>query len=75
MRERGPEHSTCDTCVCLSLRFVYYRRRRPTITSHVVPPCTVKGVSGPHIVLVPKSTLANWMNEFSRWCPSLRTVR
>ena len=32
-------------------------------------------VSGPHLVLVPKSTLANWMNEFGRWCPSLRAVR
>ena len=34
-----------------------------------------KGISGPHIVLVPKSTLANWMNEFGRWCPSLRAIR
>ena len=32
-------------------------------------------VSGPHLVMVPKSTLSNWMNEFARWCPSLRTVR
>lgn len=30
--------------------------------------------SGPHIVIVPKSTLANWMAEFQRWCPSLRSV-
>jgi len=29
---------------------------------------------GPHIVIVPKSTLANWMSEFSKWCPSLRAV-
>jgi SWI/SNF-related matrix-associated actin-dependent regulator of chromatin subfamily A member 5 len=34
-----------------------------------------KNISGPHLVLVPKSTLSNWMNEFARWCPSLRTVR
>ena len=26
------------------------------------------------MVLVPKSTLANWMNEFKRWCPTLRAV-
>ena len=32
-------------------------------------------VSGPHLVMVPKSTLSNWMNEFKRWCPELRTVR
>ncbi|CAH8522821.1 unnamed protein product [Schistosoma turkestanicum] len=29
---------------------------------------------GPHIVIVPKSTLSNWMNEFVRWVPSLRAV-
>merc|ERR1719505_347765 len=27
---------------------------------------------GPHIVIVPKSTLANWIAEFQRWCPSIR---
>lgn len=30
--------------------------------------------SGPHIVIVPKSTLQNWMNEFEKWCPSIRAV-
>ena len=34
-----------------------------------------RNVSGPHLVMVPKSTLSNWMNEFNRWCPSLRVVR
>eukprot|EP00935_MAST-01C_sp_MAST-1C-sp1_P001291 g1291.t1 len=32
-------------------------------------------ISGPHIVIVPKSTLSNWMKEIGRWCPSLRPVR
>lgn len=26
------------------------------------------------MVIVPKSTLANWMNEFKKWCPSLKAV-
>ena len=26
------------------------------------------------MILVPKSTLANWMNEFKRWCPTLRAI-
>ncbi|KAJ4439324.1 hypothetical protein ANN_07446 [Periplaneta americana] len=26
---------------------------------------------GPHLVVVPSSTLENWSNEFARWCPSL----
>ncbi|CAH1390903.1 unnamed protein product [Nezara viridula] len=33
-----------------------------------------RNIPGPHMVIVPKSTLANWMNEFKKWCPSLRAV-
>ena len=33
-----------------------------------------KHSGGPHIVIVPKSTLQNWVNEFNRWCPSLKAV-
>ena len=33
-----------------------------------------KNINGPHMVLVPKSTLANWMNEIKKWCPTLRAV-
>lgn len=29
---------------------------------------------GPHIVIVPKSTYQNWLNEFKKWCPSLNIV-
>jgi SWI/SNF-related matrix-associated actin-dependent regulator of chromatin subfamily A member 5 len=32
-------------------------------------------VDGPHLVMVPKSTLSNWCNEFKRFCPSLRVLR
>ena len=35
----------------------------------------VKGISGPHLVVCPKSCLSNWMNELGRWCPELRAVR
>lgn len=34
-----------------------------------------KKVTGPHLIIVPKSTLSNWINEFAFWCPSLRTLR
>uniref|UniRef100_A0A8C8IU87 SWI/SNF related, matrix associated, actin dependent regulator of chromatin, subfamily a, member 5 n=1 Tax=Oncorhynchus tshawytscha TaxID=74940 RepID=A0A8C8IU87_ONCTS len=33
-----------------------------------------RSIPGPHMVLVPKSTLYNWMNEFKRWVPSLKAV-
>lgn len=33
-----------------------------------------KNSAGPHIVIVPKSTLTNWMNEFEKWCPSVKAV-
>ena len=31
--------------------------------------------NGPHLVVVPKSTLSNWMNEIKRWAPGLVAVR
>jgi SWI/SNF-related matrix-associated actin-dependent regulator of chromatin subfamily A member 5 len=34
-----------------------------------------EGIRGPHLVMVPKSTLSNWCNEFARWCPDLRVIR
>ncbi|XP_064473024.1 SWI/SNF-related matrix-associated actin-dependent regulator of chromatin subfamily A containing DEAD/H box 1-like [Ornithodoros turicata] len=30
-----------------------------------------QGENGPHVVVVPSSTLENWMREFELWCPSL----
>lgn len=34
-----------------------------------------KGLTGPHLIIVPKSTLGNWMIELDRWCPDIRAVR
>lgn len=34
-----------------------------------------RGVDGPHIIIVPKSTVGNWMKELGRWCPSIRAFR
>ena len=34
-----------------------------------------RGITGPHLVIVPKSTLGNWMNEFKRWCPIIRATK
>lgn len=33
----------------------------------------VKNIRGPHIVIVPKSTLENWQREFAKWTPEVRT--
>eukprot|EP00750_Incisomonas_marina_P003485 INCI13138.2.p1 GENE.INCI13138.2~~INCI13138.2.p1 ORF type:complete len:715 (-),score=177.22 INCI13138.2:1915-4059(-) len=35
----------------------------------------VKKVSGPHIVIVPKSVIGNWMNELRQWCPQIRAFK
>ena len=38
--------------------------------------CTADdGGSGPHLIIVPKSTLSNWMNELKRWAPTLTAVK
>ena len=31
-----------------------------------------RDITGPHLILAPKSTLAGWCNEFRKWCPDLR---
>ncbi|XP_067951510.1 SWI/SNF-related matrix-associated actin-dependent regulator of chromatin subfamily A member 5-like [Watersipora subatra] len=33
-----------------------------------------RNISSPYIVIVPKSTISNWMNEFAKWCPTLKAV-
>jgi SWI/SNF-related matrix-associated actin-dependent regulator of chromatin subfamily A member 5 len=34
-----------------------------------------QGITGPHLIVVPKSTLSNWMNELARWAPTLKPVK
>lgn len=36
--------------------------------------CLMKDVPGPHLIIVPKSTLSNWMAEFKRWCPVMEII-
>ncbi|XP_032238134.2 SWI/SNF-related matrix-associated actin-dependent regulator of chromatin subfamily A containing DEAD/H box 1 isoform X2 [Nematostella vectensis] len=31
-----------------------------------------KGDDGPHLIIVPSSTLNNWVKEFKQWCPTIR---
>ncbi|XP_045814264.1 ATP-dependent DNA helicase DDM1-like [Trifolium pratense] len=33
-----------------------------------------RGLDGPYMIIAPLSTLSNWVNEFSRFTPSLRVV-
>ena len=35
----------------------------------------VRGVTGPHLVIVPKSTLGNWLREVKKWCPMIRAKK
>jgi SWI/SNF-related matrix-associated actin-dependent regulator of chromatin subfamily A member 5 len=34
-----------------------------------------QNLHGPHLVLVPLSTLGNWHREFNRWCPAIRCFK
>lgn len=29
---------------------------------------------GPHLIIVPSSTLDNWMREIKMWCPTLEAI-
>lgn len=34
----------------------------------------IRNINGPHLVVVPKSTLDNWNREFAKWTPEVDTV-
>lgn len=34
----------------------------------------LRGIEGPHIVIVPKSTLDNWKREFKKWTPEVNVL-
>jgi SWI/SNF-related matrix-associated actin-dependent regulator 1 of chromatin subfamily A len=31
-------------------------------------------MKGPHLIIVPSSTIENWMNEMGKWCPTLKVL-
>jgi SWI/SNF-related matrix-associated actin-dependent regulator 1 of chromatin subfamily A len=33
-----------------------------------------QGVTGPHLIVVPASTIENWLREFNKFCPSLNVM-
>lgn len=34
----------------------------------------IRGINGPHLVAVPKSTLDNWKREFAKWTPEVNVL-
>jgi SWI/SNF-related matrix-associated actin-dependent regulator of chromatin subfamily A member 5 len=41
-------------------------------TISLIAQLSIQEPGPPHIIIVPKGTLSNWVKEFKRWCPSLR---
>lgn len=35
----------------------------------------MKGISGPHLIVGPNSTVGNWCKELQKWLPSMRVVK
>ena len=35
----------------------------------------VRGIKGPHMVIVPKSVIPNWVNQVNQWCPSVSIIK
>jgi SWI/SNF-related matrix-associated actin-dependent regulator 1 of chromatin subfamily A len=33
-----------------------------------------KGIKGPHLIVVPSSTIENWLREFQKFCPALNVM-
>ncbi|KAF9892899.1 hypothetical protein FE257_000491 [Aspergillus nanangensis] len=33
-----------------------------------------KGIKGPHLIVVPSSTIENWLREFQKFCPALNVI-
>ena len=56
------------------ISFNYVGKTLQTI-SFIAYTLHVKKLPGLHLVVVPLSVLFNWMNEFKKWCPSIKVLR
>jgi SNF2 family DNA or RNA helicase len=74
-RAKGPALATISLPPALGVAFVATGVAPPAPMSglQALPPA-VRGSLGPHLIVVPSSTLENWARELARWAPTLRVA-
>ena len=65
-------------CSCVSLKLTDLTFEQPQTMQSIsilVYQHEFQQDNGPHLIIVPKSTLSNWMNELARWAPGLTAIK
>lgn len=64
--------------MCANTKFVFYSQMGLGKTIQAISLVSYlmefKSNLGPYLVIVPLSTLSNWVNEFQKWCPSAHVI-
>lgn len=68
-------HGALKEYIYLTKTFLCNPKKTMQSISILVYMLEFKQDTGPHLIIVPKSTLSNWMNELARWAPKIKPVK